>query len=80
MTMLAKKWAALVVVLITMLAANVAFGEDYGPCYGAYLESGLTAQQMSFDDFRRFYADTLCTRDGDGLQATREGRVPGATR
>ena len=75
-----RKWAALVVVLIAMLAANIAFGEDYGPCYGAYLESGLTEQQMTFDQFREFYGDTLCARDGDGFVAAREDRVPGETR
>lgn len=74
-----RRWAALVV-LMAMLAANVAFGEDPGPCYGAYLESGLTQQQMDFDRFRHFYSDTLCAQDGHGLQATREGRDLGETR
>jgi hypothetical protein len=36
MNEMVRKWAALVVVLMTMLAADVAFGEDYRPCYGAY--------------------------------------------
>ena len=42
--------------------AHVAFGEDYRPCYGAYLESGLTEQQMSFDEFRESYAATPTAR------------------
>jgi hypothetical protein len=75
-----RKWAALVVVLITMLAANLAFGEDPGACYGAYLESGLTEQQMTFDEFRHFYSDTLCATGGDGLAAMHADRVSGATR
>ena len=53
-----RKVVALVA-LMTMLAVGVAFGEDYGPCYGAYRQSGLTEQQMTFDQFRRFYGDTL---------------------
>jgi hypothetical protein len=80
MNVMLRKWAALVVVLMTMLAADVALGEDYNPCYEAYLESGLTKQQMPFDEFHKLYGDTLCAPDGDGLQATREGRVPGETR
>ena len=71
-----RKWAALAVVLMTMLAANVAFGEDYGPCYMAYLESGLTEQQMTFDQFNHFYSDTLCARGGDDSA----GQVLGETR
>jgi hypothetical protein len=63
-----------------MLMSSVAFGEDHGQCYGAYLESGLTEQQMTFDQFRDFYADTLCARDGYGLRATHEGPVAGVTR
>jgi hypothetical protein len=76
---MARRGAALVV-LMTMLAAGVAFGEYHGPCYGAYLESGLTEQQMDFDRFRRFYADTLCARNSTDLGATHEGRVLGETR
>jgi hypothetical protein len=75
-----RKWAALAVVLMTMLAADVAFGNEYGPCYGAYLESGLTQQQMTFAQFRQFYGDTLCARGGDGSEAKREVLVPGETR
>jgi hypothetical protein len=74
-----RKWAALVLVLITMLAANLAFGEDPGACYEAYLESGLTEQQMTFDEFRHFYSDTLCARGGENFQVAREGRDLGET-
>ena len=65
-----RKWAALAVFLAALLAADVALGKDPGPCYGAYLESGLTQQQMTFDDFRYLYADTLCATDN--LLARRE--------
>jgi len=75
-----KARTALVVVLMAMLTASVAFGEDHGPCHGAYLESGLTEQQMTFDQFHRFYGDTLCAPDGDDVEASREGRVLGKTR
>lgn len=79
MSEMTRKGVALVA-MMTMLAAGLAFGEDYGPCYGAYRQSGLTAQQMTFDQFRQFYGDTLCARDGHDFEATREGRVPGETR
>jgi hypothetical protein len=74
------KWAALVVFLVTLLVSGVAFGEDPGPCYEAYLQSGLTEQEISFDDFRHSYADSFCATDGGGLQATLEGRGPDETR
>jgi hypothetical protein len=66
-----RKWAA---VLVAMLASVAAFGEDPGPCHEAYLQSGLTEQQMTFDHFRHFYSDTLCARDD--LAAAHGGRVP----
>ena len=69
-----RKWAALAAVLVAMLASGAAFGEDPGPCHGAYLESGLSEQQMSFKDFRHSYSDTLCARVD--LAATHGGRVP----
>ena len=73
-----KKAAALAVVLIGILASGAALGQDPGPCHEAYLQSGPTEQQMTFDHFRHFYAEALCAPDD--LQATREGRVPGETR
>jgi len=75
-----RKWAALVVILATMLAAGVAFGEDYGPCYEAYRSSMLTEQQMSFEEFRTLYSDTFCTRGGDGPVGTIEGQALGESR
>jgi hypothetical protein len=74
-----RKGVALVA-LMMMLAAGVAFGEDYGPCYDAYRSSGLTAQQMTFDQFRQFYGDALCANDVHDFEATREGQVLGETR
>jgi hypothetical protein len=67
-----KKWVALVAILAIAYVFGTAFGAGYDPCYGAYLESGLSAQQMTFDHFRHSYADTLCAPEGHGLQATRE--------
>jgi hypothetical protein len=75
-----KKAAALAVVLTGMLASGAALGQDPGPCHEAYLQSGLSEQQMGFDRFHRFYSDTLCATDGDGLAATHADRVPGGTR
>jgi hypothetical protein len=56
-----KKWIALGSVLMTLLAAGVALGEDYEPCYAAYRSSGLTEPQMPFKDFHELYSDTICT-------------------
>ena len=69
-----KKVAALAVVLTGMLATGAALGRDPGACHEAYLQSGLSEQQMSFEDFRHSYSDTLCARDD--LAATHGGRVP----
>jgi hypothetical protein len=71
-----KKAAALAVVLIGILASGAALGQDPGPCHEAYLQSGLTEQQMTFDDFRSFYADTLCAPDGDDFVAAHGGQLP----
>lgn len=68
------------VVLIGMLGAGLALGQDSDPCYEAYLESGLTAQQMTFDEFRGFYADTLCANGGNGPVAATGNQVPGETK
>jgi hypothetical protein len=70
------------VALMTMLAAGVAFGEDYGTCYGAYRSSGLAEQQMRFEEFRDLYRDTLCTwggnyQDGDRTRDTASQSLPG---
>jgi hypothetical protein len=65
----ARKWAALGLILATMLAAIVvtsaAFGEKQTPCYQAYLMSGYNPQQTSFQEFRGLYSDTsLCAPGG----------------
>lgn len=59
-----KVRVTLTVVLFGMLVTGLAFGEDKDPCYEAYLESGLTAQQMTFDEFRGMYGETLCATGG----------------
>jgi hypothetical protein len=76
----AKKAAALAVVLTGMLVSGAALGQDPGPCHEAYLQSGLSEQQMGFDRFHRLYSDALCATDGHGLAATHADRVPGGTR
>ena len=75
-----KVRVASAVVLIGMLGAGLAFGADGDPCREAYLESGLTAQQMTFEEFLAFYPDTLCANGGDGPVATTGVQVPGETR
>jgi hypothetical protein len=57
----ARKWAALGLILATMLAASATFGGTTTPCYEAYLMSGFNPQQTSFEEFRGLYSDTsLC--------------------
>jgi hypothetical protein len=75
-----KKAAALAAVLTGMLVSGAALGRDPGSCLEAYLQSGLTEQQSTFDDFRHSYSDTLCaTEDGDGVVATTYSGVSGQT-
>jgi hypothetical protein len=45
----ARKWTVLGATLATMLAASVAFGDAPTACKVAYLTSGPTAQQTSFE-------------------------------
>ena len=73
-----RKWTALAVVLVTLLTGSAAFGEDHGSCYEAYLQTLLTQQQLTFDEFHRLYADTLCAPDG--LVASHEGSLSEGTR
>lgn len=75
-----RKWTVLAVVLVALLTSSAAFGKDHGACYEAYLQSGLTQQQLTFDEFQRLYGDTLCAPDGDGLVAAHEGHLPEQTR
>ena len=47
-------------VLATATAASLVFGEAPTPCYEAYRTSGLTQQQMSYEEFRDSYSDDVC--------------------
>ena len=55
-----KGRAALMVVLICLSVAGLVFGQDSDPCREAYLETGLTAQQMTFHEFQLIYGETTC--------------------
>jgi hypothetical protein len=55
-----RRWIVLGTTLAVMFAGAVAFGETPTPCRESYLMSGLTDQQMSFEEFRRLYRDDLC--------------------
>jgi hypothetical protein len=59
----ARKWVVLGAALAMMFARAMTFGETPTPCYEAYVTSGLTEQQMSFEEFGEFYGDTLCTSE-----------------
>jgi hypothetical protein len=59
----ARKWVVLGAALATMFAGAMAFGKTPTPCYEAYMTSGLTEQQMSFEEFGEFYGDTLCASE-----------------
>ena len=65
----ARKWVVLGAALATMLAGAMTFGEDPTPCYEAYRTSGLTEQQMSFEEFGEFYGDTLCASEQEQREA-----------
>jgi hypothetical protein len=58
------KWVALGAALATASAASLVFGEAPTPCYEAYRTSGLTQQQMSFEEFRDSYSDDVCATGG----------------
>jgi hypothetical protein len=58
-----RKWVVLGATLATMLGCAMAFGETPTPCQEAYLMSGLSEQQMIFEEFGEFYADTLCSSE-----------------
>jgi hypothetical protein len=59
----ARKWVVLGATLVAITAGVTAFGETPTPCYEAYVTSGLTEQQMSFEEFGEFYSDTLCASE-----------------
>ena len=56
----ARKWIAFGATLALMLVATVAFGGDGAPCYEAYLASGLSQQQLPFEEFQELYGDGVC--------------------
>jgi hypothetical protein len=58
-----KVRAASMVVLIGLSAAAFVFGQDGYACYEAYLDSGLSVQQMTYDEFRGAYGETVCATD-----------------
>jgi hypothetical protein len=60
-----RKWVVLGALVLTALVAGSTYGEERTPCEQAYLESGLTQQQLSFEEFRELYADSLCAPGGD---------------
>ena len=60
---MAKVRAALMVVFICLSAAGLVYGQDSDPCREAYLETGLTAQQMTFHEFQLIYGETTCVTD-----------------
>jgi hypothetical protein len=43
-----------------MLVAAVASGEGRDPCRTAYLASGLSQQQVTFEEFGELYGEGLC--------------------
>jgi hypothetical protein len=57
---MARVRAALMVVLVCLSAAGLVYGQEGDPCREAYLDSGLSVQQMSFDEFRSVYGETVC--------------------
>jgi hypothetical protein len=65
-----KVRAALMVVLIGLSGAGLVFGQDSDPCREAYLESGISAQQMSFAEFRGIYGETTCATDVEAAAQT----------
>lgn len=64
---MAKVRAALMVVFICLSAAGLVYGQDSDPCREAYLESGLSVQQMSFEEFQGAYGETVCATEVAGL-------------
>jgi hypothetical protein len=62
--MQARKWVALGATLAVMVIGAVTFGGEPTRCEQAYLASGLTEQQMGFDEFRQLYGGDVCTKSG----------------
>ena len=73
------KTVLLVLGIAVMLAASVAFGRDADPCREVYLASGLSQQQVTFDEFREISGDQTCAphvgvQDGANEVAPRADR------
>jgi hypothetical protein len=64
---MAKVRAALMVVFICLSAAGLVFGQESDSCREAYLDSGLSVQQMSYEEFQGAYGETACATDVAGL-------------
>jgi hypothetical protein len=64
-----REWAALGVVVATMLASAVAFAETPTLCHEPCGMTGLTLQQIGFEEFRELYSDRSCgpvgVKEGD---------------
>jgi len=60
---MAKARAALMMVFICLSAAGLVYGQDSDPSREAHLESGLSAQQMTYLEFQVFYGEITCETD-----------------
>jgi hypothetical protein len=60
---MAKVRAAFIVVLVCLTAAGLVYGHDSDPCREAYLDSGLSVQQMTYHEFQGAYGETVCATD-----------------
>jgi hypothetical protein len=63
MRRMAKVQAALMVVLVCLSAAGLVYGQDSDPCREAYLDSGLSVQQMTYHEFQLIYGETTCATE-----------------
>jgi len=63
---MAKVRAALMVVFIGLSAAGLVLGQDSDPCREAYLDSGLSVQQMTYHEFQGAYGETVCATNVAG--------------
>ncbi len=62
--MQARKWVALGATLAVMVVGAVTSGSDLTRCEQAYLASGVSEQQMSFEEFSQLYSDHVCATSG----------------
>ena len=60
---MAKVRAAFIVVLVCLTAAGLVYGQDSDPCREAYLDSGLSVQQMTYHEFQGAYGESVCATD-----------------